>query len=335
MNKVIFTIEEYDEKNNAGPKAKVDVDYFLSKKGFKVIHQHFDIHSKIKKLFYRLITIPRLFNGQHYDELIFQYPTYSSFLMKKMVPKMREHTDKLYFLVHDVESLRIFTNDQKYWEGEKALFNSTDGLIVHDSKMHQWLFEHGITVPMVELGIFDYHNPQPIQKDENYQRSICFAGNLSKSSFLNELSLKRAQLHIYGPYPEKQYLPGVTYKGIYSPDELPKHLTENFGLVWDGSSAQTCDGKYGNYLRYNAPHKTSLYLSTGIPVIIWKQAALAEFVIKHHVGIVVDSLEDIDTIITNMTSEQYSKMKNNAIKLAEELRGGHFCKQAVSLIEKY
>ncbi|NRO11242.1 Beta-1,6-galactofuranosyltransferase WbbI [Lactobacillus helveticus] len=48
----------------------------------------------------------------------------------------------------------------------------------------------------------------------------------------------------------------------------------------------------GNYLRYNDPHKLSLYLASGIPVIIWKKAAEAKFVEENKVGITVDSLED-------------------------------------------
>ena len=47
----------------------------------------------------------------------------------------------------------------------------------------------------------------------------------------------------------------------------------SFGLVWDGISVETCAGVYGEYLKVNNPHKTSLYLASGIPVIIWKEAA--------------------------------------------------------------
>lgn len=335
MDKVIFTIDEYKEKNNAGPKAKVDFDFFMSHKGYQIVHQYFDIHSKFKKLFYGLVTIPRLFHGQHMGELIFQYPTYSTYLMQKMIPQLRKHTKKLYFLVHDVESLRLFINDYEYWEDEKALFNSADGLIVHNSKMMHWLSEHGVEVPMVTLNIFDYHNPQPFQSLSDFKRSVCFAGNLSKSKFLDHLSLEHAKLNIYGPHPSDHYQLGVSYEGIYSPDELPKHLHENFGLVWDGSSVETCDGQYGNYLRYNAPHKTSLYLSSGIPVIIWKNAALADFVVEHRVGLAIDSLNDLDQILTGLTNDDYRELKQNAVALGKQLRHGYYSEQAVKSIEQY
>ena len=58
-------------------------------------------------------------------------------------------------------------------------------------------------------------------------------------------------------------------------------------------SSETCKGSFGEYLRINNPHKTSLYLASGIPVIIWSKAALAEFIEKNKCGITVDSLYEI------------------------------------------
>ena len=333
MKKAIFTIEEYDKLNNAGPKAKNDVDFFLKKEGFEIVHQHFNIHSKVQKFKDAYWTIPHLFENNNFDELIFQYPTYSSFLMKRLVKKMREKTKRLFFIVHDVESLRLFQNDEEYWNGERNLFNATDGLIVPNAQMKQWLQENGVIVPMVELGIFDYNNPQKINQASNYDKTICFAGNLFKSKFLEKIKLKKAKMEIFGSNPSRQYLEGVSYMGQMSPDKLPQKLIQNFGLVWDGKKLNTCSGKFGNYMRYNNPHKVSLYLSSGQPVIIWNQAALANFVKENKVGIAVDSLENLDGILDKITEEQYRLMKHNTMELASSLRNGQFIKQAVENIE--
>ena len=246
---------------------------------------------------------------------------------------MRSKSKKLFFIIHDVESLRLFQNDQNYWDGERALFNATDGLIVHNHKMKRWLQENGVTVPMVELGIFDYNNPQKINQNSEYDRTICFAGNLAKSKFLDKISLQAGKLEIFGSYPSEHYLKGVTYHGQMSPDELPKKLTQNFGLVWDGDQLDTCSGKFGNYMRYNNPHKVSLYLSSGQPVIIWKEAALADFILRNNLGIAVNSLENLDDILENITENQYSEMKMNTIEIAKKLRKGDFIKSAVKKIE--
>ena len=77
-------------------------------------------------------------------------------------------------------------------------------------------------------------------------------------------------------------------------------------------STATCTGVYGEYLRINNPHKTSLYLASEIPVIIWKEAALAKFIVDNKCGIAVDSLEDIKQALQDLSEEEYNEMKNNA-----------------------
>lgn len=334
MKKAVFTVEEYDGANNAGPKAKVDIDHYLQEEGFEIIHRQFQVHSKVQKLKDYLFTIPNLLRGQSFDELIFQYPTYSSFLMKKLIPKLKSKTKQLFFIIHDVESLRMFDGDDEYWQGERTLFNSADGLIVHNHKMKEWLQEHGVTVPVVELGIFDYDNPQPVNDSRNYQKTVCFAGNLFKSSFLNKIKLTDGQLDIFGSHPAASYQQGVTYKGQFSPEELPAHLTQNFGLVWDGDVLTTCAGKFGNYMRYNDPHKVSLYLSSGLPVIIWSQAALADFIKNNKLGIAIDDLAHLDEVLNAISQEEYTTYRQNAVKIAADLRAGKYVKSAVKRLEE-
>lgn len=334
MKKAIFTVEEYDGASNAGPKAKVDIDHYLSQEGFQVIHQRFQVHSKIQKFKDAFWTIPHLFDHTaKFDELIFQYPTYSSFLMRRLIPKFRSNTNKLYFVIHDVESLRIFSGNKDYWQGERLLLNSSDGLIVHNARMAKWLKDNGVTVPMVELGVFDYDNPQDLNKDMTYRKEVCYAGNLFKSSFLNKIELTNGKLQIFGSNPSDHYHHGVEYMGQFTPEELPKHLTQNFGLVWDGDVLDTCGGKYGDYMRYNNPHKISLYLSSGLPVMIWKQAAEASFIVENQLGIAVESLENLDQVLASVSEEQFITYKQNVLKIAEKLRSGYFIKQAVEKLE--
>lgn len=333
MKKAVFTIEEYDGANNAGPKAKEDIDYFLKKQGFEIIHQKFNVHSKLAKLKDAYFTVPKLFANQNFDELYFQYPTYSSFLMKRLVKRMREKTNKLYFIVHDVESLRLFQGDKDYWIGERALFNATDGLIVHNRVMKKWLADNGVSVPMVELGIFDYKNSHELNQALHYNRSVCFAGNLQKSDFLKKIELDDSKLELFGANPSSSYNSGVHYNGQMSPDELPKKLVQDFGLVWDGNKINICSGKFGNYMRYNNPHKVSLYLSCGLPVIIWSKAALAPFISENKLGLVVDTLENLDQVLNDLSIDEYLTYKKNVLKMAQKLRDGSFITSAVQKIE--
>ena len=124
----------------------------------------------------------------------------------------------------------------------------------------------------------------------------------------------------------------IHYLGSFLPDEIPYVLNGSFGLVWDGESADTCKGAYGEYLKINNPHKTSLYLAAGLPVIIWKDAALAEFVREEECGILVGSLQDIGKQISELPEEEYRKLRQNAEKIGKKLRSGFYTKRILQKV---
>lgn len=325
---VISTIERSD--NDAGPKAQHDIIKFLSQSGYQVIKTRLP-QKRIDKVHYTLGTLPDIFKGKTMDTVVFQYPIYSLFLTKRIIKTIKKYTSaKIILVIHDVESLRLFHSDERLVRKELNIFNMSEvnGLIAHNKAMENWLEEKGITKKIVELEIFDYDNPQPFRIQNTYNRSVCFAGNLAKAGFLEKLDVQN-EFVVFGPNNKLQMHEGMRYGGQYPPDELPAHLQQNYGLVWDGSSLDKCDGKFGEYLRYNAPHKTSLYLSSGIPVIVWKQAAIADFVIKNNVGIVIDDLSHLDDLLENISENDFHNMKTNAVKVGKRMRSGYYIRHAV------
>ena len=117
-------------------------------------------------------------------------------------------------------------------------------------------------------------------------------------------------------------------------EKIISALEGGFGLIWNGDSMETCDGDMGNYLRYNSPHKLSLYLAAGMPVIIWEEAAAAEFVREHGVGIAVSSLRELPEILHNVTKERYEEYLKNIVPLSEKLRSGAYTKRAIRAAEE-
>ena len=105
-------------------------------------------------------------------------------------------------------------------------------------------------------------------------------------------------------------------------------------MVWDGPSAESCEGVFGEYLKYNNPHKCSLYLAAGLPVIIWKQAALAPFIVGNHLGFCVNSLDEIDSVLDKITDEEYKTISQNCRKIGEKIRSGYFLTKALRKIMK-
>lgn len=333
MTNYVLTSDIYKGYKHAGPKAKADINMFLKQAGWKILDLDLPI-KRFSKLMYRIFKLPHLFKGKNAENIVFQYPMYTVFLTKSIIKEVRKQTNaKLIFVVHDYESIRKYKGDQTFFKNEVKIFNAVDCLIVHSEAMKKKMREAGVTTKMVVLGVFDYYNPQPLINHQEYEHSICFAGNLEKSSFLTKLKLKNSHAYLFGMDPADHYPENISYEGLYQAEELPKYLKGDFGLVWDGTSLTGDGGIYADYQLYNAPHKTSLYLSSGMPVIVWKKAAISKFILDNNVGIAVDSLEDIDEILEKITNQEFLEMQVNAHQLAHKLRSGLMIKNAIQLAE--
>ncbi len=138
------------------------------------------------------------------------------------------------------------------------------------------------------------------------------------------------RVNLYGNGFQKSEAPErLCYQGSFMPDELPDRMEGDFGLIWDGLSAETCTGNTGEYLRYNNPHKTSLYLSAGMPVIVWREAAIAQYVQANNVGLLIDTLYELEDTIRSVSNEHYEVMCKNAAALAKKLHEGYYFKKAL------
>ena len=273
--------------------------------------------------------------AQKGDFIIYQHPMYGIRIAEKEIPAIQKKGVYCIALIHDLETLRkgiasLSEYNQKRSEiGDMILLKHFDKVICHNEKMRQYLCENGFREEqLVSLGIFDYLTDySPTERETGDKPSIAIAGNLhsGKSKYIYEIPDVNEDLtiHLYGVrYDESLQKHGMIYHGAFPPDELPGHLTGDYGLVWDGDTTETCGGNTGEYLRYNDPHKTSLYLAAGMPVIVWKEAAIAEFVLENQVGIVVENLRDLDKRLSEVTSEQYSEMQRNTIRISGKLRRG-------------
>lgn len=143
---------------------------------------------------------------------------------------------------------------------------------------------------------------------------------------MHEINYK---FNLYGPNFNLEKSKNINYHGVVSPEQLPNLLNSGFGLVWDGESIESCSGIFGNYLKYNNPHKLSLYLASGLPVIIWDKSAEAKFVNKNKVGITISSLRDIAEILNNFDEDRYIRLANNVKKISFNLTNGKYMSTAL------
>ena len=229
-------------------------------------------------------------------------------------------------------------SDKEFKHIDDTMYGIADYVIAHNSRMKDYLIDKGVSPDKIyELGIFDYLTDcETESKTIKYAKTLNIAGNLDtgKCKYIKELNnlKKDIQVNLYGPNYDENVLnsESIHYKGKFPSDEIPYLLDEGFGLVWDGDGINGCSGNTGEYLRYNNPHKLSLYMVSGLPVVIWSKAAEAEFVINNNVGVVVDDINDFNDVFDKIDEKTYYEMVENTRKISEKMRNGKYLEQVVN-----
>ena len=271
--------------------------------------------------------------------VIYQNPMhFSNLLHKIMLSVINYKKIKLIFFIHD---LNMFRGVTEAISQENELMEYASVIVSHNKKMTERLIEIGCSEEkIINLEIFDYlYENTSINKEKAIStKSIVVAGNLSseKCGFLYQLINNNIKLDLYGVNLSVDHLnDNVCYHGAFPAEILPDILSGGFGLVWDGYSVDACDkgGKMGEYLKYNNPHKFSLYLAAGIPVIVWKGSALAAFVEKNGVGITINSLKDLDMVLSQMTESVYEAILDKIKPVQKKITSGGFTVEAINKAE--
>ena len=203
--------------------------------------------------------------------------------------------------------------------------------------MKEYLIACGIGKDkLIELEIFDYLvDILDVKNRKNDNLEVTIAGNLSpiKSGYIYKLiqTVTGININLYGPYfsSTDKINKNIIYKGSVEPDKLPFEIQGDFGLIWDGDEIITCSGITGNYLRYNNPHKTSLFLVAGMPIIVWEHSAMRDFVENNGVGIVIDDLNSLEEKLLGVSDEEYISMKRNVKIISNKLREGYYTSTAI------
>ena len=335
------------EKNlkNAGSKARNDVEEIVKKEGYQdlvlSVDNWYEMSTFKAQLYKSKVFGEVLDQLKQGDELLIQLPIINhSFFATHHVKKVQKKGVKVHFIIHDLEALRYVNVENfplkhkiRIQIQESGLLGIADGIIAHNPIMKSVLVDKGIAEDkIVSLGIFDYLIPDFQEKASlTKNQPIIVAGNLAqeKAGYLYSLPTEPAY-NLYGVgFDESRALANETYFGSFLPDELPVALEGGFGLVWDGDSTETCSGVFGEYLRYNNSHKASLYLAAGFPLVVWKQSALSYFVLEKGCGIAVESLHDLKETIDKLSDADYQKLVDNANRVGQEIREGHYLKTAL------
>ena len=322
----------------AGNKAREDVEYILKKKGYKQIVLY---NSGDKKLIVILKLIlcgtKLMLVSKENDIVVFEHPyipaEYSSALafLSKLVSKLKKV--KTVLIIHDLNSIRL---GNLTISKEIKQINSYDAVICHNDLMKSFLQQNGCTKKLINLWLFDYIVKGEKETIQKADYDIVIAGNLSieKSGYIYSLKkVSSLKFALYGIGVMEEKLGGsISYMGSFSPDILPLKIEGRWGLVWDGDSIDSCIGDNGEYLKINNPHKLSLYLSSGIPVIVWNKSAIAFIVNHYQLGISVSSIKEAEHIIKHISEEKYQEICDNIQIFKERIVSGYYLTKAFDSI---
>ncbi|MES1225620.1 MAG: hypothetical protein ABUT20_59625 [Bacteroidota bacterium] len=329
MSNPLFFIRQYsNDQFFHGGVGYADAEKILQNKNFNPIefpcYLDFSFTAKFRRFYY---LVKLLFSIPKGSCIVFLFPVFAK--MNRLLIRLlgRRKDIRLICFLADIDGIK--DGDEKLLAQEIRQFKRYDQFIVHNDSMAEWLQKQTPSASIVSISFFDFLVlPFDGNREKSYE--IVFAGNLEKSEFLqnlSELNVQSPLLHfnLYGPGLMDDFglQANVDYRGIFKPSELPGKLKGSFGLVWDGDSIGEPAGSLGNYMRYISHHKLSLYIVSGLPLIVPEMAASAVLVRKFEIGFTITSLDEIQEKINDISSERYQQMRENMKPLADKISRGN------------
>lgn len=303
-----------------------DIETILQRNGYTPIEfpqQHATGPlAKIRRLLFFIRSLRKL---SQQAEVVFLFPIYAK-LIQHFVNRLSKRKDlTLICIIGDMEGLR--DNDPQLLQAEINTLRRFRYFVVHNPAMAAWLEKHIGPANCATLNFFDFLS-EGIPPERSLTYDISFAGNLNKSAFVQQLhqittTSPRLTFHIYGDstvsFPTNDH---ILHHGLSSPYQLPATIKGSFGLLWDGEATERLSGPYGTYLHLNSPHKLSLYILAGLPVITSGDTAAATYIKRYQIGLLINSLDELQTAIDAITPSQYQIMVSNMLPLTKNIREG-------------
>jgi len=325
--------------NSAASKAVLDCNAIFLQQGYKDFT--FTVADNSNRAWYYILLLKNLlrfcFAIKPWSVVGVQYPLLSiNNVFKYFIKLTRLKGVKYFCIIHDLDSLRTGGTDANLIRKEIMNLNCYDCVIAHNSFMVNWLKTNGLTAKIIALEVFDYLSPDFKPAEKSYaEKQIVYAGNLIKSKFVYALpQIKNWHFKIYGPnyiaQNAKEHV-NLQWEGQFSPEEIAGRLEGNFGLIWDGTSIDKCDEVLGNYLRYNNPHKFSLYIAAGLPVIAPQDSAIGAMITSLNIGVLVNDLHDLEQVKIN--EDDYELMRTNILNFRKKITTGFYFREAINSVE--
>ena len=333
----LFIYEEYAKNNyNAISKARQDVSRIVLDCGFKSIAVYNGAmtgESKILKAVERVRNLIELAIKIRRGDYLFVQTNLK--VLPSVLSLKKKIGFRIIYLIHDALFVRYdnIAEHQVEIATEVDKLNDCDFIICHNERMKEKLTIMGVKSKLLVLGLFDYlisDGELPTRNGLAGYRRIAYAGDIKKSPFIFELdkiSHNSIEYNIYGKFDGT--FKHLNYKGALAPEELPYKIEADFGLVWDGKWVNESTDYYS---RFNNPHKISMHIVAGLPSIIWSGSALAQYIQMNKLGIVIQSLDELDSRVMAISNQEYIEMVQSCNVYRKLLTSGNNLKSVISSI---
>lgn len=328
----VVLLDASRKRLNAGPKARLDTAVFLAELGFEIVTVPQSRSRQVRKWISLYLRYLSNLNLPRNAVVWCQFPPEST--TKIVLEQARQRGLQTVVFIHDLEGLKPASPNWERVRAELEEVRQYTKVLSLNKKISAILQSYGIEAA-AELECWDYHCEEPVDRAVPADRPlrVVYAGNLSsyKSGFIYQLgAFPSVKFELFGQGLESGYsLPdNIRFAGVFNPDTPPLWAGKYFGLIWDGVSTDACRGNYGAYLAFNTPHKAALYLSRDMPVIVWREACIAALIDEHHAGLLVSSLNELESRLATLTPTEYDALKRGAIALGKKVRSGYFIQRA-------
>lgn len=333
-----YFIQQYSQQEyQHGGIGYVDAETILRDMGHRPIlfpHQNgFSLTAKVSRFLFLWRTLIRVKKG---SVVVFLFPVYAK-MNRLLLRLLSKKKIKIICFLTDINGLKDGNYD--LLKEEIEFFRRFRYFIVHNDKMLDWLKKQVPGAVTFPIEFFDFLT-LPMSRMNSFSYDIAFAGNLEKSRFLEKLHLLEAsspglKFLLYGPgsTPAMIGQGNVKWFGVEEPHDLNRKLKGAFGLVWDGDSIEKPGGSLGDYMQYISHHKLSLYIVSGLPIIVPASAASAPLIEKYRIGFAVNSLYEIEEKIRSISQQDYLQMQKNMEKLAVKISEGKCLMEALEKME--
>ena len=319
MNKYIYYLKEFGS-DEARDSFQAQIESIFDKNGFKpLVYPRANYFRRFFYLASLYFSIPRS------SVIFFIHPLYAKTnrIILKWLGRKGCNT---VCIVSDINSLRF---KEQSTDEEIAYLKSIKFFIYQNKRMKEFVQAKIGEKVSVYIEMFDllFSIKETERKNTN---QVVFAGNTSKCPFIHELhQIEAVQWRIYSDTAIKEYpnLVSVVYSSGYD-----QPLSGSYGLIWEGESVLDISNFSGQYLKWVSPLKLSNYLLHSLPVIIHKDAAMADFVIENKIGYSISSLSEIPGKIKAISDNEYQTMVENTRKFSEKISTGHFTQKAIQAI---